>query len=137
MQKLANKGSASKNAARDLKKFLFKHSDMPNLYYSKILLWDKDEMKQIEEDFPVLLPHEVLAKVADQVADPYAEFGQVKGKQMNDLKNSLCSKLNISADHFIPLGLHGDGVPHQKSKSVEWKRTGAANVGARAGIHWR
>ena len=38
---------------------------------------------------------------------------------MAKVRDDFCAALGLDPEHFIALGLHGDGVPHQKGKSIE------------------
>ena len=38
---------------------------------------------------------------------------------MAKVRDDFCAALGLNPEHFIALGLHGDGVPHQKGKSME------------------
>ena len=41
------------------------------------------------------------------------------GSEMANIREEACRKLSIDPKAMIPLGFHGDGVPHQKRKSIE------------------
>ena len=36
-----------------------------------------------------------------------------------DLRKAFCRSLGLPADDLVPLGFHGDGVPHQHGRSVQ------------------
>ena len=50
---------------------------------------------------------------------------------LSKLIEAYCHKLKLESSTFVPLGLHADGVPHQKRKTIEvfhWNFLGEANT---------
>ena len=68
--------------------------------------------------FPFLLPHEVFAKMLANDDAAQASL-RVLAPEMATMRDKLCSDLGIDPAEFIPIGMHGDGVPHAKKKSLE------------------
>ena len=67
-------------------------------------------------ELPVLLPHELLdVLVTPADVSSLAELPA----SLEDRKRDLCNQLGLDHTTFIALGLHGDGVPHQKRKTIE------------------
>eukprot|EP00974_Lingulodinium_polyedra_P063256 6106135-Lingulodinium_polyedra.AAC.1 len=90
---------------------------MPPLYWCKIPVMNAKTSAMEEQSLPFLLPHEVFATVLEKAS------GQVSctppEKHLKDLKDQVCQSLGMDPARSFPLGLHGDGVPHAKSKSIE------------------
>eukprot|EP00974_Lingulodinium_polyedra_P112728 10908527-Lingulodinium_polyedra.AAC.1 len=78
-------------------------------------------------DMPFLLPHELLASVVKQGGFP--ELDQMD-PALADLHSQFCRSMDIDPGRCIPLGMHGDGVPHQARKSVEVLSWNMLGVGA-------
>ena len=68
---------------------------------------------------PFLLPHEMLASMFEKNNLAVEDFANTPSTEMQDLKRKVCRELGLDPRTCIPLGLHGDGVPHQKQGSVE------------------
>ena len=111
-------GARMGNAPRDLLRTILKDKKgMPALYMALIPLHNTTTEEIEETMFPFILPHEVLAKIIAK--KPLCEL---KGGLEPELKNELgksCGDLGLDADQVLPLGLHGDGVPHQKQGTTE------------------
>ena len=110
----AGKSGTNRNTARDVLRSLKKHSKMPPLYWAGIPMRTKAGTQVITQ-CPFLLPSEVLAAL-------YSE-GEMAGlcdfsEGVRNMLDTTCKALGISADGVIPLGIHGDGVPNQASKTV-------------------
>ena len=106
------------NAQRDLMRALLKDkTDACNLYWAKVPLLDPGSGELEHTDFPFLLPHELFAKMIAK--KPINHFkGGASGELLAEMGTS-CKTLGIDSDHAVPIGLHGDGVPHSKQGSTE------------------
>lgn len=108
----------NKNTHRDLIRSFLKGCQIPNVYLAKVPLWTQGH--QEEFDFPLLLPHEVLAhlKVSKpsllEQAMPAADALPELAATMATLERQLGTGPGL-----LPLGLHGDGVPYSKRQSLE------------------
>ncbi len=112
-------GKHPKNYHRDIMRNLLRDCRLPSLYFAKVPLSMDGQV--LEQDFPFLLPHEMLVVLANQCP---SELATAKGDP--DSTPELCAivrrtevELGLSVGSLIPLGLHGDGVPYSKRQSLE------------------
>ena len=108
----------NKNIHRDLMRSLTKGCVLPPLYMAKVPVWNNGGQELV--DFPLLLPHEVLAHLhkanpqllARALPSPevHPELCAIVATTEQELKTGPC---------LVPLGLHGDGVPYTKGQSLE------------------
>ena len=114
----AGAGRHLKNARRDLMSQCLKHTTMPDLYWALIPVWNQDKGELELVEFPFLLPHELFGNMIQDkgfVKDVWMSLPP----EMSKLRDIYCRQLGIDPSEFIPIGLHGDGVPHQKRKTVD------------------
>ena len=81
------------------------------------------------EPLPFLLPHEVFAHYMK--SRPLKDVRSDLDPCLSKLIEDYCHKLKLESSTFVPLGLHADGVPHQKRKTIEvfhWNFLGEANT---------
>ena len=89
---------------------------MPSLYFAKVPLESKTTDQVELTDLPVLLPHEIFdVVVGPEQVNSLAHLPS----GLEERKNELCQKLGLNPHTYIALGLHGDGAPHQKRKTIE------------------
>ena len=62
-----------------------------------------------------MLPHEWLAAIW---SDEFLKVDPCMA-HLQALRASVCASLKLDPNEYAPLGLHGDGVPHTKNKSIE------------------
>eukprot|EP00969_Alexandrium_andersonii_P272446 12041022-Alexandrium_andersonii.AAC.1 len=72
-----------------------------------------------EVSFPFLLPHELLSKMLSKKPDVLKKLTALKSEPLDMLHTEWGKKFGICKDILIPMGTFGDGVPHQKNKSIE------------------
>ena len=107
---------APQNATRDFLTTLLKGSTKPPLYFASIPLKRKDTGAIEHVRMPFLLPHEMIAHIVGKKdLAPFQQWSPEVKQQIN----KVCSAIKGDIDNFIGIGLHGDGVPHQKRKSIE------------------
>ena len=142
------KAANMNNAARDMLRKVVRGARMPQLYWVDVPLYCSASDTAVKTQLPVILPHELFAQI---VADVDLPSLMVMSPELRHIHRSICSKLSISLREGIPIGVHGDGVPHQKRKTVEvlswnflaegfdtrfcspwWRKTFAASAGVRA-----
>ena len=111
-------GRHANNVSRDLLRLLLKSKDMPSLYWAKVPLHCSATEQSQEIELPFLLPHEMFHKVCSKIGSP-RELKSDMDPCLQELLSDCCSQLRTSPTEVIPLGLHGDGVPHQKHGSIE------------------
>ena len=104
------------NAARDVFRKLRKCKNLPEVYWvDDVPLHDVKTNATVYSRIPVLLPHEMLSAIMQSIDT----VEQVLSDDLRKLKQDICGKLGLDAASTLVLGLHGDGVPHQKKKSIE------------------
>ena len=112
-------GKHPKNFQRDLKRTMLKGSKAPTLYWAEVPGWVGN--KKVLICLPFLLVHEVLAMLVacgNNLRDMAQLPSQVPG--LKHMMNTWCTKQRTPPEATIGIGLHGDGVPTQKSgKSID------------------
>ena len=110
-------GKHSGNCPRDLMRALLKNKDLCSLYWAPIPLLDPGTGALVEVDFPFLLPHELFAKLVSK--KPIQDFKEGASPELLAEFGKTCKSLGLKANEAIPIGLHGDGVPHCKKGTTE------------------
>ena len=113
-------GKAGKNVHRDLmRKFAKRAKQWPDLYWSKVDVWDKKKQKVKREWIAVLLPHEWLCKLNSKVPDGSLTTWEGLGPLGQGECARACSELGCST--LTPLSFWCDGVPYNwdRSESLE------------------
>jgi hypothetical protein len=103
----------NRNISRDMMRKLLKGCPLPPLYWAKVPVWV--EGKQVEEELPFLLPHESIAALPSEVHQQALTITDMP--ELQALVDSTCQAFGVEA--LAPIGLHGDGVPISKGKSLE------------------
>ena len=67
---------------------------------------------------PFFLVHEVLESHVEKNSGEVSSFAAIP-QQLWSVKRNFCAKHGIKDDLTLGLGLHGDGIAHQKRKTVE------------------
>ena len=67
---------------------------------------------------PFLLVHEMLASLVEKHAGDVSSFTAIP-QQLWSMKRNFCANHGINDDLTLGVGLHGDGVAHQKRTTVE------------------
>eukprot|EP00974_Lingulodinium_polyedra_P092438 8955526-Lingulodinium_polyedra.AAC.1 len=68
---------------------------------------------------PFLLPHEMLFSMVSNLGFNVSDMVTLPSSHLQKMKEDMCKGIGLDPGNTIPLGLHGDGVPHQKAKSIE------------------
>eukprot|EP00969_Alexandrium_andersonii_P208008 9187813-Alexandrium_andersonii.AAC.1 len=110
---------------------LLKNSKMPSLYYAKVPVKDKRTDTTTEVDYPFLLPHELLHHMVGKNTKLLEALAQLDQPDLNRLHSEWASRFGIPKETLIPLGVFGDGVPHQKNKTIEAFTFNTLNDGER------
>ncbi len=63
------------------------------------------------------LMHKIFPKFVPKLND--AEISEFKDFGMETKRRQFCADNGIPMEMMIPIGLNGDGVPHQKYRTVE------------------
>lgn len=111
-----NEADPTKNAARDLMAKMLKGCSTPPLYWCTMPLYNKNTNMLDDTDMPVLLPHEVFASIVtnEHITDLLACKPEIE-----TIRKKVCASLGLDPTQALAIGIHGDGVPHQKRKSIE------------------
>ena len=114
--RLAGGGKHMKNAHRDVMRTLLRGASGPSLYWAQVPLWNDEDLVAVPLPLPFLLPHEIFAHYLKSV-----DLATVRdmSPELAKIVKDYCKQLKLEANTFVPLGLHADGVPHQKGKSID------------------
>ena len=118
MVKATGKSIDLKNAQRGLMRCLLKDSKAPEPYWAEIpcSMEAGSKVKKMVM-LPFLLMHEMLAAFVPKMN--VAEISEFEDFGMEAKRRQFCADNGIPMEMMIPIGLHGDGVPHQKHRTVE------------------
>ena len=125
LAKAGASGRQQGNLSRDLLKKLSKDSFLPELYWASIPCRNPATgVKKEATQLPFLLPHEVLWSLKQRQGDgKFCGFCEPPtGSALPALQERFChAQPHVDPARLVALGLHGDGVPHQRGqgKSVE------------------
>ena len=115
----ADTAGSRKNASRDLQRRLLRRSHWPPLYVQEVRSWSVKEQAEVTQKVAVLLPHEVLAVIAE-VSDHAVLFENEGLDATNRAKHARIYEALQSP--FVSLSLWGDGVP------FSWDRKRSADL---------
>jgi len=118
LAKIGNRGKASRNCARDLKRVVQRGTTAPVPYMVSIPITEPKHNRVVEVEHPVLLPHEMIAYIISTGRATVKELADVVPRSDQTLaahKHKFCVDHQVPESTCIPLGFHGDGVPFQKS----------------------
>ena len=118
--------SLPQNAQRSMMRALKKEQKSkgrqgPSLYYAKIPIHDpKTGENNVEVEFPLLLPHEVAYYLKERNPTFMEDLCSCPlSPGVEQSRDEFCTEFGIPKDKLFCMGVFGDGVPHQKHKSVE------------------
>ena len=117
LSKLGNNGNACKNISRDLMRASMQNISVPKPYMVTIpITLPKTKLAALVEH-PVLLPSEIIAWMLCNGKFSLKEIVNMQEAQpvMHNRLQDKCKKFHLPETSKIPIGLHGDGVPFQKS----------------------
>ena len=105
-------GAHPGNSSRDLLTSLMKGNKSPAPYWVEIPVSDpKKPGKQCKALVPVLLMHEMFHFVLEGVA--LASVVAFEGAGLESKRKKFAADYNLDHRKVVPIGLHGDGVPHK------------------------
>ena len=117
---VANLAAAGKHGAypgnihRDLMRKMLKQCTLPQLYYAPVPTHNPATQTNNEiVMIPFLLVHEVLASMVKNSQRTLREYCDCS-PSVERLVADFCTKTNVPRTGVVPIGFHGDGVPHQK-----------------------
>eukprot|EP00969_Alexandrium_andersonii_P253201 11190350-Alexandrium_andersonii.AAC.1 len=115
------RGQIPKNIHRDMLRKFLKGTTAPEVYWARIPCQDPSTGENKKMTWlPFLLPHEFLAQLVNHDAPLEEMVAFPPGSGMAAQQADFAQKHpHITASKLIPLGLHGDGVPHKKKDTIE------------------
>ena len=114
--------SSEGNEQRSLMRAIMRKVTRPPVYWEQIPTYDPRTNKSRHMVWiPFLLMHELLWSIIQTSGMALKQFTSLPSSLpgLNKMKASFCRKFGLAPSECIPLGLHGDGVPHSKSGTVE------------------
>ena len=119
---IARCGRSGENAGsihRDLMRLLLRESTVPEPYWAEVPTHDpKTGEDGVMVRLPCLLVHEVLAAMWTRGSESRRRMTSAV-PFVDALRQDFCRKGGLDADGVVPIGFHGDGVPHQHGRSVQ------------------
>ena len=116
--KAGNSGRATGNIHRDLMRSLKKGIQVPSPYWAEILTRDpKTNQNKVPIQMPFLLVHEMLGMVIEGGSASLQTLAHLE-EPFASLRSDFCRSAKLDSTHMVGIGFHGDGVPHQRGKSV-------------------
>ena len=98
---------------------MLKQCTLPQLYYAPVPTHNPATQTNNEiVMIPFLLVHEVLASMVKNSQRTLREYCDCS-PSVERLVADFCTKTNVPRTGVVPIGFHGDGVPHQKNRSVQ------------------
>ena len=122
MNAAGSQGRNPKNMARDLLRTATKHCKWPPMYWARIPTCDPATGSgKAFTMMPFLLIHEMLAFIVELgTCTLEALSALAPDSGLYNTKNAFCAKnRHMDPKRTIPIGVHGDGVPHQSSRTIE------------------
>jgi hypothetical protein len=113
------KHSTYKNANRGLMRSLAKESKCVEPYYAEIQVaaaLGSPQSKMVL--LPFLLLHEMFANILETI-DQKAVVQFESDVGLESKRERFAAENKVPLEFLVPVGFHGDGVPHQKSRTVE------------------
>ena len=115
----AKRGALPGNAQRDIMRRRLNGCTVPEPYFAEIPIHDPDTGRgQVGIMLPLLLIHEMLAALCAPGEHMVQQFANAS-PAVNRLVEKFCQKTSLLTRNVIPLGIHGDGVPHQKTRAYK------------------
>ena len=119
LAKAGHGGSAPGNIHRDLMRSLKRGIRVPAPYFAEILARDPaTNTNRVRVQLPFLLVHEMLAMLTEDNRDVLVKDLATLAEPFASLRADFCRGQKLDSSRMIGLGFHGDGVPHQRNKSV-------------------
>ena len=111
MRKAGAQGKRPQNAKRDLLRTLLRGSSLPSYYWADVPTHGGQVCA-----CAMILPHELFALLIQKAA---VSTLTTVHPELDAIRTTVASKLALDPKALVPIGFHGDGVPHQKAKSIE------------------
>ena len=111
------RASIPKNTSRDLMRKLLKSVTAPPVYWADVPLHDPKGSTTTCR-LPVLLPHEMFASIMVRDSN-LSRFEDQRLQHLLQLCTDFYNAMRLTDREVAIIGVHGDGVPHQRGKSVE------------------
>ncbi len=138
LAKAGNFGKHQGNLPRDFMGCCLKKSDFPcGVYWAEIPIRDR-RLNSVESTLmPVLLPHEIFARVVEvQVTTGMKQYQPDAAGPLASVHENMVSfaqAFQVPFERLVPVGVHGDGVPFKAKmrdslEQVSWNFCGAVDV---------
>ena len=111
------RGSIPKNTSRDLMRKLLKSVTASPVFWADVPLHETKGSTTTCR-LPVLLPHEMFASIMARDSN-LSRFEDQRLQHLLQLRTDFCNAMWLAERKVAIIGVHGDGVPHQRVKSVE------------------
>ena len=114
-------GACPGNTHRDLLRRYLKDTKMPSPYYAEVSIHDPEQDKDhVKVMLPFLLPHEMIHAIMKNSPASATSLSELpEGSPLDNNAIRISNETGVSRNRIIPIGFHGDGVPHKKNKSVQ------------------
>ena len=115
--KVGCQGKRPGNFQRDLMRRMLRGCEAPPVYWAQVTGADPSKgQKKTQIWLPFLLIHEVMALLLGD-EEKVSEFAQLPANLsgLTQMKEQWCRKRHTPPESTIGIGLHGDGVPIQKT----------------------
>ena len=88
----------------------------------------KTGRNRVMATIPILLVHEMLVAMIVGGGQQLSDFIPDVASPIYKVLEAACDRVKIGVEGVIPLGIHGDGVPRQKRRSLQvWSWNSLAN----------
>ena len=112
------------NAHRDLMRRYLKGCSVPEVYVAEIPIHDpQSDTDHVPVMLPFLLPHEMIhciLKGSARTADDLAQLPE--GGPLDNVATVFAHDKGVERNRVLPIGFHGDGVPHKKTNPCRYFR---------------
>ena len=121
MARAAAHGRLQGNLKRDILNTVVRGSDMPDLYWAQVPSNDRTTGDKTMFPLAFWLVHEMLhyffVEKRSVDLNEAVELPDGSGQAMEHI--AFCAKHKVQASETVRIGIHGDGVSHQKGGSIE------------------
>jgi len=115
------RGACPGNMHRDLLRQYLKGTSVPRPYFAEVPIHDpRTDEDGVKVMLPFLLPHEMVNAISKKNLNVTRDLSELPdGSPLDDAATSFAREHNVPRERVVPIGFHGDGVPHKRNKSVQ------------------
>ena len=115
------RGACPGNTHRDLLRQYLKGTNMPEVYMAEIDIHDPEtDTDHNKVMHPFILPRELLDALTKQTEATVNHLSELaEGSPLDIVATRFAIDKQIPRHRVVPLGFHGDGVPHKKNRSAQ------------------